>query len=138
MKSVSPYLNFDGRCREAMAFYQACLGGELHEMTFGEAGFTPPPGMEQRVLHARLVRGPFVLMASDTMPNTPYRQGTDVHLNVDCETVDEVDRLYAALADGGQATMPPHDAFWNSRFGMLVDRFGINWMFNCEQPRPAA
>jgi PhnB protein len=114
MKRIIPYLSFDGDCREAMTFYQQRLGGELHLMSFAEAGFDAPPEGKDRQLHARLVRGDLVLMASDTMPGTPFQRGDGVELNLECESDREVDELYAALVEGGQATMAPHDAFWGA------------------------
>lgn len=133
MKAITPYLNFDGNCREAMTFYQRCLGGELHVMTFGEGEFESPPEAKDRVIHARLQRGDVVLMASDTMPGMPYEQGNDVWLSLQCESDDEVGSLYAALSAGGHEVMAPHDAFWGARFAMLTDRFGMNWMLNHER-----
>lgn len=138
MREITPYLNFDGNCREAMTFYQQCIGGELHVMNFDDGGmgdFQPPPGSEGRVLHARLVKGPTVLMASDTMPGMPYQRGNDVWLNIVCESAEEVDRLFPLLSRGGKEIMGPHDAFWGARFAMFTDRFGFNWMLNHERPR---
>ncbi|MBV9774443.1 MAG: VOC family protein [Gemmatimonadetes bacterium] len=133
MREIHAYLNFDGNCREAMTFYQQCLGGELHVMTFGEGQPDSPPETKDRVIHARLTKERAMLMASDTMPGMPFRQGTNVWLSLDCESAEEVDSLYAALAEGGNGTMPPHDSFWGARFAMLTDRFGTNWMFNHEK-----
>ncbi len=128
MTRVAPYLNFDGTCREAMTFYQQCLGGELSVMTDGEARFDPmpdlPAGASDRVIHARLVRGAFTLMASDTMPGIPFQPGNGVWLSVECDDDAEVERLFPALGERGQPVMPPHDAFWGARFAMCVDRFG--------------
>lgn len=133
MKEIHAYLNFDGTCREAMTSYQQCLGGELHVMTVGEGEPDAPPEARDRVIHARLAKGPALLMASDTMPGMPYRQGNHVWLSINCESAAEVDSLYAALSEGGNGTMPPHDSFWGARFAMLTDRFGRNWMLNHEQ-----
>ena len=133
MKSFDPYLNFDGNTREAMEFYQKCLGAELTIQTFGEAK-APFPGMEDRIMHARLVSGPAVLMASDAMPGKPITVGNNVWVNQDCESVDEIERLFKAFGEGGKVVMPLADQFWGARFGMLTDRFGINWMFNCPLP----
>jgi PhnB protein len=137
MKAFIPYLNFDGNCADAMRFYHKCVGGELDIQTFGDMKAPGPPGAEKRVIHARITKGAAMLMASDTMPGMPFTQGNDVHVNVDCETVEEIDRIFAALSEGGKVTMPLNDAFWGARFGMLVDRFGLHWMFNCELPKKA-
>ncbi|MDB4948502.1 MAG: hypothetical protein JWM27_1151 [Gemmatimonadetes bacterium] len=133
MKEITPYLNFDGTCREAMTFYQGVLGGEMFVMTFGEGEFDSPPEARDRLIHARLTRGSMVLMASDSMPGMELKKGNDVWLNLQCETDEEVDALYPKLSDGGQGMMAPHDAFWGSRFAMLTDRFGFHWMLNHER-----
>jgi PhnB protein len=73
-----------------------------------------------------------MLMASDTMPGTEYEPGNDVSLSLDCESNAEVDGLFAALSEGGKASMPPHEAFWNSYFAAFTDRFGIHWILNYE------
>jgi PhnB protein len=135
MKEITPYLNFNGNCREAMTFYQRCLGGDLYVITFGEGEIDAPPEARHRLLHARLTKGPTVLMASDAMPGTTYHQGTNMWLDLDCESAEEVATLYAALSAGGRGTMSPHDASWGARFAMLTDRFGVQWMLNYEKPR---
>jgi len=144
MKAFIPYLNFDGNTREAMEFYQKCTGGSLRIQSFGDAKIPGPPGSENRTMHAHLQGGSAVLMASDTMPGHPFRQGSNVHINVDCDTVEEIERLFKAFSDGANVTMPLADQFWGAKFGMLTDKFGVNWMFNCElkataghsEPRP--
>ncbi|MEP6692302.1 MAG: VOC family protein [Gemmatimonadaceae bacterium] len=133
MKEVSAYLNFDGTCREAMTFYQSCLGGELFVMTFGDSNFGETPEDKKRLIHARLKSGPTMVLASDTMPGMPLHAGNNVWLHLTCERDDEVDTTYAALSAGGKPIMPPHDAFWGARFAMFADRFGINWMLNHER-----
>ena len=135
MKAFQPYLNFDGNTREAMTFYQKSLGGDLQMQSFADAHVPGPPGSENRVMHARLARGNAVLMASDTMPGHPFSQGTNVHVNVDCESVEEIEKAFKAMSQGGQVVMPLADQFWGARFGMLVDKFGVHWMFNCELPK---
>jgi PhnB protein len=136
MKAFQPYLNFDGNTREAMTFYKDCLDAELFIQTFGEAQAGGPPGSEDRVLHARLTKGSAILMASDTMPGMPFTIGSNFHVNIDCESVAEIDRYFAAFSEGANVTMPLQDTFWGARFGMITDRFGVNWMFNCELPKP--
>jgi PhnB protein len=132
MKAFQPYLNFDGNTREAMTFYKACLGADLEMQTFADAKVEGPPGASDRVMHARLSKGNAILMASDTMPGMPFTPGNNVHINVDCESVEEIERAWKAFGDGANVTMPLQDTFWGARFGMLVDKFGVHWMFNCE------
>lgn len=134
MKAIQTYLNFDGDTREAMTFYQKCLDAELFLQTFSDAKLEPPPGAEDRVIHARVQKGSAILMASDTMPGTPYQQGNNFAVSIDCESTAEIERLFAAFSEGGKVTMPLQDTFWGARFGMLTDRFGVAWMFNCDLP----
>jgi len=133
MKAIQPYLNFDGNTAEAMKFYNKALGGDLQMQTFADAKMEAhAPGAENRVIHARLSNGTWVLMASDTPPGMAVNFGNNVHLNLDCDSKDEVDRFMKALGDGGQVTMPAQVMFWGAYFGMLKDRFGVHWMFNAE------
>ena len=136
MKAVVTYLNFDGNCREAMKFYERCLGVELNLMPFSEAPGDTPKEAKDRIMHARLSKGgTTLLMASDTMPGMPFRQGTNFSISIDCESAQEIDRLFAAFSDKGKINMPLQDTFWGARFGMLTDQFGVNWMFNFEKPK---
>ena len=136
MKAIVAYLNFDGNCREAMKFYQRCLGGELSIMPFSEAPGDFPKEAKDRVMHARVTKdGTALLMASDTMPGSNFVQGTNFSISIDCQSAEETDRLFTAFSEKGKITMPLQDAFWGARFGMLRDQFGINWMFNFEKPK---
>jgi len=136
MKAIVTYLNFDGNCREAMKFYQRCLGGELSIMPFSEAPGDFPKEAKDRVMHARVTKeGTALLMASDTMPGSNFVQGTNFSISIDCQSAEETDRLFTAFSEKGKITMPLQDAFWGARFGMLRDQFGINWMFNFEKPK---
>lgn len=131
MKSLTPYLNFDGSCNDAMTFYHSCLGGHLDKMSAAQSGMPVGPGDENRLIHARLESGPVTIMASDVMHGMPYDRGmNNTHMCIDCDDYAEQDRLYAALSAGGKPTMPLAEQFWGDRFGMLVDKFGVSWMFN--------
>lgn len=131
MKEIATYLNFDGNCREAMTFYAKCLSAEVHLMPFSETPCNAPKEAEQRIAHACLTKGKALLMASDTLPGMPFQPGNTCHISIDCESLPEIEGLFSALGENGKVTMPLQDAFWGSRFGMLTDRFGVSWMFNC-------
>ena len=131
MKAFQPYLNFDGKTREAMAFYQQCLGGQLDIQTYADT-HAAKPGSEDRVIHARLSNGSAVLMASDSPVGMAVKHGNGVYVNVDCDSVEEIERIFKAMSVGANVTAPLADQFWGARFGMLTDKFGLNWMFNCE------
>jgi PhnB protein len=137
MKEINAYLTFGGNCREAMQFYAKCTGGELFVMTFAEAPGNFPPEAKNLVMHAAIKKGDALIMASDAMPGMPLNIGNNVWVAIKCESADEVNRLYAAFSEGGQAVMPPGETFWAARFAMCTDKFSINWMFNFEKPRTA-
>ena len=69
-------------------------------------------------------------MASDTLPGMPFHQGNNFSISLDCESQAEMERVFTALGENGEITMPMHEAFWGGRFGMLTDQFGISWMFS--------
>ena len=127
---IENYIFFTDQCAEAMRFYAKVLGGKIEAMmTYGDSPAGPhnPPEMAHKIIHARLVVGDAALMASDG-PQSETRQGFAVTLQVD--TVEEVDRLFNALSEGGQVTMPVGETFFSKRFGMLSDRFGTPWLIN--------
>lgn len=138
MKGFNNYLIFNGNCREAMQFYAKCLGAELQMMKFSEgpgACSSLPKEAHDRIMHARLTKGSAVLMASDNMPGMAFHPGDNFFVNVDCESVQEIDRYFAAIGENGTVKMPLQETFWAARFGMLTDRFGVNWMFNLGKPQ---
>lgn len=129
IKSVTPYLIMDGNCRAAMTFYKEVFGGDLQIMDYNDAppGTPCPAGDKNRVMHAYLKNGNFMLLASDT-PQGPAEAGANVELYIDLETRADFDRTFQALGKGGSVTVAPHDAFWGSHFAMLTDKFGYRWM----------
>ena len=142
----TPYLNFDGNCAEAMAFYAKLFGGQIvFQSTFGEmppdAGMPPlPESVKNRLMHAQLQVGAQSLMASDAMPAMPgmdpetcgggYRRPQGLWVSIGVETEAEGKRVFDGLAEGGQVTMPFGKTFWSPGFGMVTDRFGTPWMIN--------
>ena len=136
MKATA-YLNFDGTCREAFEFYVKTFGGkDLQVMTFGDSNPGPKAGFKpdelKMVMHARFMAGDTAIMGSDA-PGGRYTkpQGFSVSLGVD--TPGEAERIYGALSDGGQISMPIQETFFAQKFGMLTDRFGIPWIIVCEK-----
>jgi PhnB protein len=129
-----PYLFFDGRCEEAIAFYKKALGAEVEMMMrFKEAPEQPPPGTlppgsENKVMHACLRINDSSVMASDgcAQEGKPKFQGFSLSVNAKDEA--EADRMFAALADGGKVEMPLGKTFFAKRFGSVSDRFGVGWM----------
>ena len=135
MKDITPYLTFNGTCRQAMTFYKDILGGDLELMDFASSPMEVPDEAKNYIMHAILTSNGVTLMASDTMPNQPVTNGNSVSLSINCQSTDEINHLFNSLSDGGQITMPLEDTFWGARFGMLTDKFGTCWMFNYDYPQ---
>jgi len=128
---IQPYLFFDGRCEEALDFYRRALGAEITMlMRFKDAPEKPAaaaPGTENMVMHASFRIGETMLMASDgRAQGKPSFQGFALSLTPKSEG--EAERLFNALADGGQVQMPLAKTFFSPHFGMVADRFGVSWM----------
>jgi PhnB protein len=135
MALLQSYLTFDGRCEEAMIFYQSCFGGEFNLMRFGD---TPQPVAEEhknRIMHTQFKSGAIDFMASDCMPGQPYNIGNNVTLSLSFDDEAEQEVVFNKLAEGGMVVMPLADQFWDAKFGMLVDKFGFSWMLNCQKKK---
>ncbi len=132
---LNPYLYFDGSCALAFKFYERGLGGsKLSLLTHGETPMADSVSAEWRdkIMHARLSVGDWVLMGSDAPPEYYEKpQGFSVSLTV--STPARADRIFAALAENGKVRMPIAETFWAQRFGTLVDQYGIPWMVNCDK-----
>lgn len=138
MSSVNTYLTFNGNCREAMIFYQKCLGGELFFQTVGESPRSEkmPKKMKDCILHSTLTNGSLLLMGSDIVAETGLIKGNAVSLILDCNNEKEIKSCYKKLSEGAKATYPLVITFGDSKFGALIDKFGINWMFNYSKKIP--
>jgi len=129
---VQPYLYFGGRCDEAIAFYQTAIGAKQEFlMRFDESPSQLPagmlaPGFEKKVMHASIRVGEQVLMASDGCGPGAKFEGFSLALSV--PTPAEATRAFQALSAGGKVTMPLAKTFWSPLYGMLTDRFGVQWM----------
>lgn len=146
----TPYLNFDGNCAEAFAFYAKLFAGTIvHQSTFGEMppgeGMPPiPESAKNRVMHVNLQIKDQSLMGSDAMPVAPgqdpatcgggYQKPQGLWVSIQAADVAEGKRLFDALAQGGETVMPFGATFWAAGFGMARDRFGTPWMVNVEAP----
>lgn len=136
MTQAIAYLGFNGNCADAMRFYERALNGKLEVLMSGAdspMAAQMPPQFLHRILHARLVLpGGGTLYAGDCPADQPYEGIKGVSIAVDYPTTDEAEAVFAALADGGQVTMPMQPAFWARRWGMLIDKFGTPWIVNGE------
>ena len=132
------YLNYGGNCEQAFRFYEQHLGGKVtFMMRHGEqpgAANVAPEGKDA-VLHARMTIGGTELLGADVPPER-FQPMRSAYLSLTVESIDEAERIYALLTDGGQIFMPMQETFYASRFAMLRDRFGTSWMIL--GPRPNA
>jgi PhnB protein len=129
---VQPYLNFDGRCEEALEFYRKALGAEVAMLMRFKDNPEPQPGMtspgsENKVMHASFRIGESTIMASDGRC-TGQSKFSGITLSLQPSTVAEGEKLFTALGDGGQVQMPLTKTFFSPSFGMVADRFGVSWM----------
>ena len=133
---MTTYVNFAGTCAEAFRFYAKHLGGQIDMMmTHGQAPdqSRANPDWKDAVLHARMSIGGTHLTGADIPNAQPMRSA---YLTLHVESDAEAERLFAALADGGEIFMPIRETFFATRFGQLRDRFGLNWMILHQRPVP--
>ena len=131
---INPYLSFKGDCEAAFKFYEHTFRGKID----GIQKYAGSPMAEQvpaewgdSVMHAHLTIGNQVLMGADSPPDG-YQQPQGISVTINLNDVAESERIFNALAESGNVTMPLQNTFWASRFGMVTDRFGIPWLINCE------
>jgi PhnB protein len=132
---LNPYLTFNGQCETAFKFYAENLGGKIEMMMTHEgtpAAEQVPAQWLKKIMHARMTIGEQVLMGSDAPPDR-YQAAKGFSISLTVDTPAKAERIFKALASSGTVQMPLEMTFWAARFGMLVDRFGIPWMVNCEQ-----
>lgn len=130
---ATPYLNFNGQCREAFEFYAECLGGTIVAMmTLGNSPVAEevPSDQHNSIMHAYLVAGDVELMASDAIGGK-YERPAGLYVSLQVDEPKEAERIFGAFEQGGTVIMPLEETFWARRFGMVVDRFGTPWMVNC-------
>jgi PhnB protein len=138
MRSINPYINFKGDCEAAFNFYKSVFGGEFCQISRYK-DMPPAEGQESMgvdgdlIMHVALpISKDSVLMGSDVGGEWSKHTvaGNNIQLSVNAESQEDADRIFSALGGGGQVKMPLEKTFWGAYFGMLTDKFGINWMVN--------
>lgn len=141
MASINPYLNFDGKTEEAFNFYKSVFGGEFAMFQ----KMKDAPGSEQqkvsademhRVMHVALPIGKNnILMGSDTFASSGAKhvEGNNIQISISADSREEAETIFQKLSAGGNVMMPLEKAFWGSYFGMVTDRFGIQWMMSFDE-----
>jgi PhnB protein len=140
---TSTYLNFMGNTKEAFTFYKSVFGGEFTSAIQYMKDVPPMPGQPElaederdMVMHVELViTGGHVIMGTDMLKSLGHELhiGNNMSINLEPDTREETDKLFAALSDGASDIIPLTEMFWGGYFGVLLDKFGIRWMFNCDQ-----
>jgi PhnB protein len=142
MALINPYLNFPGTAEEAFNFYKSVFGGEfvmIQRFKDSPESGKVKGGDGDKIMHIALPVGGNVLMATDALESQGFKlsTGNNFHLSVSGGTKEEADKIFNGLSAGGKITMPIADTFWGSYFGMLTDKFGINWMVSYDAKYPA-
>jgi PhnB protein len=133
---LNPYINFDGKAREAMEFYKEVFGGELNLNTFGDLGGDQAGDADHQVDASKIMHGQlvapngFTLMAADTPPGVPFQPGNNIAVSLSGDDHDELMGYWAKLSDGGAVMVPMEKQMWGDHFGMCTDKFGVGWLVN--------
>lgn len=137
MTTINPYLTFPGNCREAMTFYQECLGGELTLQSVAESPMASqwPREVQHNILHSSLMKNTMMIMGSDMAGAEGIQKGNQISLSLTCHNINEAKDFFNNLARGGQVVHSLHE-FFNGTIGALIDKYGMTWMLFCPKTKP--
>ncbi len=128
---LNPYISFKGDARSAMEFYTSVFGGTLTLNTFKDSGMPVAENEGDQIMHAMLeAPNNFFVMASDTPSHMEHKPGSSISISLSGDNHDELSGYWEKLTEGGTINQPLVQAPWGDTFGMLTDKFGINWMVN--------
>ncbi len=133
---IIPYLSFKGECEAAFKFYEQCLGARLGQVfRYGGSPMAGevPADWSEKIMHGSVTIGDLMLNGGDVAPDR-YEEPRGFSLSIQISNTDDAERIFRDLATGGKVVVPLAQTFWAARFGMVVDRFGIPWLINCEEP----
>ncbi len=135
IKSLNPYLIFNGDAEQAIRLYERALGARTEGlMRFGDLPDNKiAPEHKSRVMHALLHIGDSAVMVGDAPPDQAVATDGNVRVCVHFGDADDMAKRFDALAAGGKVAVPLHDTFWSAKFGIVSDAFGVRWMFNCSK-----
>lgn len=137
MKGIVPYLNFNGNGTEALQFYCKSLDGKIiFQQSFGDSPMAAhtPDNYKDKLMHASFECSAGSFMASDAPPGFETKAGNNVTMSLHYDTVEDAEKYFNALSEGGAVMMPLQETFWAQRFGMLTDKYGFLWMVNVDKP----
>lgn len=128
---LTPYLTFKDNAREAMGFYKTVFGGKLELSTFKEFNASEDPSEDNKIMHSMLeAENGIIFMAADTPNRMEYRPGTNMSMSLSGDNDAELSGYFEKLSDSGTIREPLKVAPWGDKFGMLTDKFGIEWLVN--------
>lgn len=128
---LSPYLIFEGNAEDVLHFYKEAFGGTITTLSrYSDGPESADESWNNKIMHSRLEFDGNLLMISDGYPGYRIPGQGNVQLNVEIETAEKLQDVFAKMSLGANVAMPLAEQFWGATFGMLVDRFGIQWMFN--------
>ncbi len=136
---LNPYISFDGKAKEAMEFYKNSIGGEVSFQTVGETPMAKdmPAESHSKIMHATFKKGALEFSAADMMRDKAV-VGDNIVLALNCDSKEEIETLFAKLSAGGEVFMPLQEVFWGATFGVVTDKYGVEWMFNFQKEKEAA
>lgn len=135
MKKLNPFIRFnESKCREAMNFYRECLGGELNFMTVKGSPMEKDVSEDKHdlIMHSTLTKDDWMLIGSDMMRDQAVI-GDNVGISFECESEDEIKTVFSKLSKDGEVFMPLEDVFWGALFGLVTDKYGVEWMLNYQK-----
>ena len=136
---LNPYLNFRTQAREAMEFYRSVFGGTVQQSTFAEFGMSQDPSDADLIMHSQLTTDAgFTIMAADVPAHMELQEGSQISVSLSGDDEAQLSGYYEKLTDGGAVIEPLSKAPWGDSFGMLVDRFGVQWLVNIAGSEPSA
>jgi PhnB protein len=134
--STSPYINFAGKAREAMQFYQKVLGGDLQLMAFNPHGVPKEAGPEDAIMHSQLeIDGEILLMGTDGMAEYPAKVGDNWAVALSGTDDEKLTQAFEVLSEGGNVKQNLKTESWGDKFGWIEDKFKVNWMVNITKPK---
>ena len=132
---IIPYLSFKGDCEAAFRFYEQCLGarlGQIFRYIGSPMAGEVPADWSDKIMHGSVTIGDLMVNGGDVAPDR-YEEPRGFSLSIQISSTDDAERIFRDLATGGKVVVPLAQTFWAARFGMVVDRFGIPWLINCEE-----
>ena len=136
MFHLVPYLHFNGNAEEVLNFYKDAFNGEILMINrYGDSPMKTDESLKDKIIHSRLKFDDNLLMISDSFNGQLANMDGNIQLSVEVDDAKKLEEVFNKLAEGGRVTMPLAKQFWGATFGMLQDKYGVNWMFNHEEKK---